>query len=93
VHRESNGNPDDAASVLRRLELDQDRIIAYLGKTKYPSRRRLEVVASILDISLAEMTPAVDALERAGRVKVNYWKGSLVLTPVTTRGPKASSTI
>jgi hypothetical protein len=57
----------------------QDRIIAYLDKTNHPMRRKLKVVASILGISISEIRPALDALERAGRLKIDRWKGSLVL--------------
>jgi DNA-binding FadR family transcriptional regulator len=57
----------------------QDRIIAYLDKTNYPSRRKLRVVASILGMSTSQIRPALDALERAGRLEIDRWKGSLVL--------------
>jgi len=57
----------------------QDRIIAYLDKTNYPTRRKLKVVASILGISISQIRPALDALERAGRLEIDRWKGSLVL--------------
>jgi predicted ArsR family transcriptional regulator len=57
----------------------QDRIIAYLDKTNHPMRRKLKVVASILGISISQIRPALDALERAGRLKIDRWKGSLVL--------------
>jgi DNA-binding FadR family transcriptional regulator len=57
----------------------QDRIIAYLDKTNYPTRRKLKVVASILGISISQIRPALDALERARRLEIDRWKGSLVL--------------
>jgi hypothetical protein len=53
-------------------------------------RRKLDVVASILGMSIAEITPAVDALERAGRLNVDRWKGSVVLRASSTR--KGSTT-
>jgi hypothetical protein len=61
------------------IEIVQDRIIAYLAEAKYPTRRRLKVVASILGISVSQIGPALDALERAGRLKIDRWKGSLIL--------------
>ena len=86
MHRQDR-ETNDATSVLRRMEAVQDRIIAYLRETRYPTRRKLDVVASILGMSISEITPAVDALERAGRLKVDYRKGSLVLsTPHTKKG-------
>jgi DNA-binding transcriptional regulator YhcF (GntR family) len=42
-------------------------------------RRKLKVVASILGISISQIRPALDALERAGRLEIDRWKGSVVL--------------
>jgi hypothetical protein len=61
------------------MEVLQARIVAYLRNTRYPKRRQLDVVASILGVSISAITPAVDALERAGRLRVTCRKGSLVL--------------
>jgi hypothetical protein len=61
------------------IETVQDRIIAYLAKTNYPKRRKLKVVASILGISIPKITPALEALERAGRLTIDRWQGCLVL--------------
>jgi hypothetical protein len=61
------------------METVQDRIVAYLRNTRYPKRRQVDVVASILGVSISAITPAVDALERAGRLSVACRKGSLVL--------------
>jgi hypothetical protein len=72
------------------IETVHHRIIAYLAKTRYPMRRKLGVVASILGISISEITVAADALERAGRLTVDRWKGSLILTTVDP--PKGSMT-
>jgi hypothetical protein len=62
------------------METVHHRIIAYLAKTRYPMRRKLDVVASILGISISEITAAVDALERTGGLRVDRWKGFLILT-------------
>jgi hypothetical protein len=72
------------------METVSDRIIAYLGKTRFPMRRKLDVVASILGMSVSEITPAVNALERDGRLRVDRWKGSLVLG--IPEAPKVTTT-
>jgi hypothetical protein len=64
-----------------KIETVQDRIVAYLANTNYPKRRKLKVVASILGLSIPKITPALNALERAGRLRINRSKGSLVLNP------------
>jgi DNA-binding GntR family transcriptional regulator len=72
------------------LETVQDRILAYLAGAKYPNRRKLKVVASSLGISIRRIRPALDALERAGRLKIDRRKGSLVLniSDGTKGGPR-----
>jgi hypothetical protein len=62
------------------METLQDRIVAYLRKADNPARRRLDVVAGIFGMSLSEITPVIEALERTGRLRVDHPIGSTVLS-------------
>lgn len=62
----------------------EDRIIAYLSKAETPARRRLDVVASIFGMSISEFTLIVEALERAGRLRVEHPRSSTILSTSDT---------
>jgi hypothetical protein len=62
------------------METLQDRIVTYLTNAGNPARRRLDVVAGTFGMSISEITPVVEALERAGRIRVDRPIGSQVLS-------------
>ena len=67
----------------------QDRIVAYLGKAENPTRRQLNVIAGIFGMSISEIMPVVESLERAGRLRVDRPIGSTVLSiPSALNRPK-----